>query len=83
MNDLELEIKKLTDRLEYERNMYELQLKGLKEGLIYKVNKLLKIELDDIEIVAERMHKSEGNNEGEGYILKMHLRNIQQGLNTL
>ena len=59
--DLQAELKKSEDRLEFEVNKYEKQIQGLKKGIFYNIEKHTEIALDDISVIAKRISGKEGD----------------------
>ena len=56
VEQLQNQLKKAKDRLEYEVNKYERQIEGLRSGYIAKLNKDLKLELENLDILSTKLN---------------------------
>jgi hypothetical protein len=77
INNLQVSLTQKTDRLEYEVNLYQKQLDELEAEIISTLNRDLRLEIDSLTAIANRLEPSSSES------LNMSIANIKQILNTL
>jgi hypothetical protein len=77
ISNLQAMLNQKSDRLEYEVNLYKKQLEGLKAGITSKINRHLRLEIDNITAIATKLEPSFNES------LSVSIANINQILNAL